>query len=628
MYFQRREKENNVYVRLQQESTELLQRLSGNRWTDFNEHDPGVTLADALHYALFECNYRTSFDLEEYAARPADGKLRYDRIGLLPGKQVFAESVVSPADYERLIEKHIPEVETCEVVLSDRRGYTIGVTLTSGGDAPSVLRAVRALYHRHRNLGEWLACVTLANQTEKQGGNRVHALHSVKYKQEAEEIDVFGRNEGGYRSVQHELPPCYGINNHGLSADASPERKAMALQLKGYLLLFDYLLSGFYFQTRHIDRVLELSGRIPSGFDFDMDIRDMDLLLDTDRAARSEFFREADLHEQKAAYFDFLDGLYGESTWFARRVFGNPTLPEANRHRAELIRLLPVLNARRSRSFNVTDGTANGEMPAVKRFIAALFRVWSEREVSLKEVFGRHDIRLVSDKVYETDMKKLLGGRYYREDEKEKDRFAPLARTTYEPDKGRMLVLFKRYLTVFRHHTLSGSFLERGVRPENYKSRRYSLSSGTLHGYTLLYRPADADEWMGIGQFPTLELLTETANRLCDFLLELRGRHTPCYILEHALLLPLPAERDRNRVSVVVPAWLRDELQKDNYLFQDMIEARFPVHLNVVFRWLDAETYCRFESLYFEWRAAWAAAYAETDRREVERISTLLRDFL
>ncbi|MEI3154042.1 MAG: hypothetical protein V8S95_02245 [Odoribacter sp.] len=41
-----------VYVALQKDTIDRLQRLSGKVWTDFNAHDPGITILDVLNYAL------------------------------------------------------------------------------------------------------------------------------------------------------------------------------------------------------------------------------------------------------------------------------------------------------------------------------------------------------------------------------------------------------------------------------------------------------------------------------------------------------------------------------------------------------------------------------------------------
>lgn len=49
-------------------------------------------------------------------------------------------------------------------------------------------------------------------------------------------------------SIQNELPLVYGVSEGGIPETASPKRKAQALQLKGFLLFFDQLLSNYLAQ--------------------------------------------------------------------------------------------------------------------------------------------------------------------------------------------------------------------------------------------------------------------------------------------------------------------------------------------------------------------------------------------
>ena len=53
---------------------ELTQQNSGDAWTDYNLHDPGVTILEALCYALSDLAYRTNFPLEDILTG-ADGKI-------------------------------------------------------------------------------------------------------------------------------------------------------------------------------------------------------------------------------------------------------------------------------------------------------------------------------------------------------------------------------------------------------------------------------------------------------------------------------------------------------------------------------------------------------------------------
>ena len=53
---------------LRNSAIEYLQQLSGEEWTDFNEHDPGVTILDQLCYAITDLSYRTNYDIADLLA--------------------------------------------------------------------------------------------------------------------------------------------------------------------------------------------------------------------------------------------------------------------------------------------------------------------------------------------------------------------------------------------------------------------------------------------------------------------------------------------------------------------------------------------------------------------------------
>jgi len=58
---------------LREEGIGYLQQLAGKTWTDYNIHDPGITILDQLCYALTDLSYRISFDTKDLLARPGDG---------------------------------------------------------------------------------------------------------------------------------------------------------------------------------------------------------------------------------------------------------------------------------------------------------------------------------------------------------------------------------------------------------------------------------------------------------------------------------------------------------------------------------------------------------------------------
>lgn len=53
------------YNALKEEGIELVQTLSGDIWTDYNPHDPGVTILEQLCFALTDLGYRTNFKIQD-----------------------------------------------------------------------------------------------------------------------------------------------------------------------------------------------------------------------------------------------------------------------------------------------------------------------------------------------------------------------------------------------------------------------------------------------------------------------------------------------------------------------------------------------------------------------------------
>lgn len=56
------------YEALRRLGMDHLEKLSGKIWTDFNAHDPGVTLLEVLAYAITDLGYRTSWPIEDLLA--------------------------------------------------------------------------------------------------------------------------------------------------------------------------------------------------------------------------------------------------------------------------------------------------------------------------------------------------------------------------------------------------------------------------------------------------------------------------------------------------------------------------------------------------------------------------------
>ncbi|NEQ68602.1 MAG: hypothetical protein F6K21_24495 [Symploca sp. SIO2D2] len=69
------------FALLRQEGIQHIERLAGNIWTDYNSHDPGITLLEHLCYAITDLSYRLGFEIEDL--------LTYQKTEDTPPKQFY-----------------------------------------------------------------------------------------------------------------------------------------------------------------------------------------------------------------------------------------------------------------------------------------------------------------------------------------------------------------------------------------------------------------------------------------------------------------------------------------------------------------------------------------------------------
>lgn len=64
---------------LRKRGIKIIQQLTGAFWTDYNLHDPGVTILEQLCYALSELSFRTDFDIEQLLFKEGEKDLPFFR---------------------------------------------------------------------------------------------------------------------------------------------------------------------------------------------------------------------------------------------------------------------------------------------------------------------------------------------------------------------------------------------------------------------------------------------------------------------------------------------------------------------------------------------------------------------
>ena len=91
------------YDELLQQGIELIQQFSGNQWSDYNYHDPGITFLEQICFAITDLGYKTNFSIEDILlAHTDDFDLENSNL-LIPPNKIFPSSPLTPIDYRKII---------------------------------------------------------------------------------------------------------------------------------------------------------------------------------------------------------------------------------------------------------------------------------------------------------------------------------------------------------------------------------------------------------------------------------------------------------------------------------------------------------------------------------------------
>ena len=91
------------YNFLKKEGIRYIEDLAGKLWTDFNTHDPGITLLEAMCYALTDLGYRTSFEIADIIAPPVKTSADKWKNIFYTARQALPCNPLTLIDYRKLI---------------------------------------------------------------------------------------------------------------------------------------------------------------------------------------------------------------------------------------------------------------------------------------------------------------------------------------------------------------------------------------------------------------------------------------------------------------------------------------------------------------------------------------------
>ena len=85
---------------LLREGLKYIEQLGPKFWTDYNPHDPGVTILDVLCYAITELGYRADFDIKDVLTN-RDGLIQNNTF--FSAASIFTNAPLTETDYRKLL---------------------------------------------------------------------------------------------------------------------------------------------------------------------------------------------------------------------------------------------------------------------------------------------------------------------------------------------------------------------------------------------------------------------------------------------------------------------------------------------------------------------------------------------
>lgn len=159
------------YAFLRKKAIEKIQELSGRIWTDYNLHDPGITILEHLCYAITDLGYKTDFPIEDILANKhgrIDGKLH----SFFTKADILTSGPITANDYRKLVLDQIDQIENIWIEQQDADNNSAGcnkgvfrifiqaedetaIRLQDNPEAAAnVVSSVKECLHAHRNVGQ------------------------------------------------------------------------------------------------------------------------------------------------------------------------------------------------------------------------------------------------------------------------------------------------------------------------------------------------------------------------------------------------------------------------------------------------------------------------------------------
>ena len=91
------------YAHLRSEGQRYIEELGSAYWTDYNIHDPGITILELICYAITDLSYRASFDVKDLLAKPSGQVQDHERQAFFTARKILTINPWTSLDYRKLV---------------------------------------------------------------------------------------------------------------------------------------------------------------------------------------------------------------------------------------------------------------------------------------------------------------------------------------------------------------------------------------------------------------------------------------------------------------------------------------------------------------------------------------------
>lgn len=105
---------------LKNKGLEYVQKLSGDIWTDYNLHDPGVTILEQLCFALTDLAYRTAYEVEDLLTKAQNEAKVAENNAFYSPRMIYSRHPVTTEDFRKIIIDRFEEVQNVWIIPLNR----------------------------------------------------------------------------------------------------------------------------------------------------------------------------------------------------------------------------------------------------------------------------------------------------------------------------------------------------------------------------------------------------------------------------------------------------------------------------------------------------------------------------